>query len=1520
MPITVGSVEVDIVPNTRGIYPQLKAALVPAADRAGTDAGRIAGNRFAQAMAGSVGQGVGTAIGQQIGQQIASQISRQVSGALQQGVQTGGRRASASAGRSGEETGGAFARAMRARLEAAFRSMPRLDIRIGDTGVDAELARVRARLEALSGKRIGVDVDVAAADAQIAEIETELRRLGTYHPNVAVRADTAAALAQLAAMREEIARLNADPLRIRVETDGGFGARMRAAVASAQASLPEINVDANTDAANARVQALRAQLAALTTARVGIDIDAGAALAQLGAIRAALVEVAASDATIDVRVDAGRAAAELAALQAEADALSADRHHLRIRADTGSAMAALIALGVQLGILAGLQFGPVIAAGIGAIAASASVAAVGVGSLLAVAAPAIGGIKKALDAQKQAQDASTQATRNGAAAAAQAEQRSLQMAGAQQALAAAHRNAGQEIAAARQGVADAVQRAAERQQQAARQVAAAEQGLALAQRAARQAQLDLVAARKTAAEQLVDLNNQLTDSQLSQRDATIQVQQAQAELNRTMADRKSSDLQKAAAQLAFEQAVQHLKEQQTATVRLQAQTEQANQAGVDGSQTVLDAQDRVAAAQQEEQDRTQALADARREAAQQQLADARAVADAQAKAVSAQQQAADSISSAQRQVAAAQASAVASTDSAAAAQAKYEEALGRLSPAARGLMGSFTGLKSAFSEWSASLQPAVLPLFSRALDGIAGSLGKLSPIVLGTVDGVHELQDRFGAEMKTPFWQGFYQDLVGSVRPAVVGFGAALGNVFKGAAGIVDAFLPHMDGISSAMQRFTSRFADWGAGLKGSPTFEAFLDYVRQQGPQAGKLLGDIFRALTDIGKALAPIAGPILGFVDGLVKLVGWIARVNPGLLQAVYVIGLMTTAFGLLNAVLDANIFVLIGLGIALLVDGLIQAYQHVGWFRAAVDATWHAIAAAATWLWTTVLQPVFSAIWTGLQLVGRAAMWLWENAIRPAFGFIWEAAKILFAVVAVLVIAPLVIAFHVLADAAEWLWRSVLQPVWEGIAAGATWLWEHVLSPVLGYIADEFRALAEAGLWLWDHALKPAFDGIGRAASWLWENAIRPAFDGISAGASWLWEHALKPAFSAISDALKPVADAFGWAKDMIGKAWGELYDITKKPINFLIEMVYTNGIKAVWDKVADFVKLPHLPDGPKLLAAGGTVGNGFGPAVPMVTNRPTAIVGEGNPSYPEFVIPTDPKFRPRSLALLQAAGSKLMASGGVLSGIWDGVKGAGGAAWDFAKDGVDLLAHPGKAWDTLSKPIRDLFAKIGDSAMAKAVIGVPTQMLGGLKDRLLNFVGLGGGAGGPSGGSGVQRWSDVVLQSLAMVGQPASLLGTTLRRMNQESGGNPTIVNTTDSNWLAGTPSVGLMQVIGPTFRAYAGELASRGPFSYGTSVDPLANVYASMRYALSRYGSLSAAYDRPGGYDSGGYLPPGLSTVYNGTGRPEPVFTSQQWDAIQRGGVGERQLVVPVTYNAPMPENPQKAAMEIGRRVAGAVAL
>ncbi|MFS9604975.1 transglycosylase SLT domain-containing protein, partial [Klebsiella pneumoniae] len=120
-----------------------------------------------------------------------------------------------------------------------------------------------------------------------------------------------------------------------------------------------------------------------------------------------------------------------------------------------------------------------------------------------------------------------------------------------------------------------------------------------------------------------------------------------------------------------------------------------------------------------------------------------------------------------------------------------------------------------------------------------------------------------------------------------------------------------------------------------------------------------------------------------------------------------------------------------------------------------------------------------------------------------------------------------------------------------------------------------------------------------------------------------------------------------------------------------------------------------------------------------------------------------------------------------------------------------------------------------------------------------------SGDSVGGSGVERWRNVAIRALKMTGQySAGNLNALLNQMRTESNGNPNAINNWDINAKNGTPSKGLMQVIDPTFRAYA------MPGFNSNIFDPLSNILASIRYALSRYGSLSAAY-RGVGYANGG---------------------------------------------------------------------
>jgi len=71
-------------------------------------------------------------------------------------------------------------------------------------------------------------------------------------------------------------------------------------------------------------------------------------------------------------------------------------------------------------------------------------------------------------------------------------------------------------------------------------------------------------------------------------------------------------------------------------------------------------------------------------------------------------------------------------------------------------------------------------------------------------------------------------------------------------------------------------------------------------------------------------------------------------------------------------------------------------------------------------------------------------------------------------------------------------------------------------------------------------------------------------------------------------------------------------------------------------------------------------------------------------------------------------------------------------------------------------------------------------------------------------------------------------------------------------------------------------------------NPATQIDWGLRYIKSRYGSPSAAFaqwsDRnPHWYDTGGWLPPGLSLAMNGTGKPERIRTAGQEAALGSGG-------------------------------------
>lgn len=148
----------------------------------------------------------------------------------------------------------------------------------------------------------------------------------------------------------------------------------------------------------------------------------------------------------------------------------------------------------------------------------------------------------------------------------------------------------------------------------------------------------------------------------------------------------------------------------------------------------------------------------------------------------------------------------------------------------------------------------------------------------------------------------------------------------------------------------------------------------------------------------------------------------------------------------------------------------------------------------------------------------------------------------------------------------------------------------------------------------------------------------------------------------------------------------------------------------------------------------------------------------------------------------------------------------------------------------------------------------RQVGGMFDWIKKTLGpllspAGGGEDGPQG-TGVARWRESVVRALKANGiEPNDFrVSKILATIQRESGGDPNVQNNWDSNARAGTPSIGLMQTIGPTFNAYK----HPGHNNIRNGYD---NLLAAINYIKHRYGTSDAAFNRVAayGYANGGLV-------------------------------------------------------------------
>jgi hypothetical protein len=461
---------------------------------------------------------------------------------------------------------------------------------------------------------------------------------------------------------------------------------------------------------------------------------------------------------------------------------------------------------------------------------------------------------------------------------------------------------------------------------------------------------------------------------------------------------------------------------------------------------------------------------------------------------------------------------------------------------------------------------------------------------------------------------------------------------------------------------------------------------------------------------------------------------------------------------------------------------------------------------------------------------------------------------------------------------------------------------------------------------------FRAVAKVAGWLYTNAIKPAFGWIADRAAWVWKQDIKPQFDLLRKGLTTVGDAFKTAKDYIGEQWGKVSGLAKKPVQFIVDTIYNNGIRGVWNKVADAFGAPPLD---KFKFARGGVMPGYTPGRDVhrfvsPTGGRLELSGGEAIMRPEFTRAVGSGFVNSMNALARSRGASGVkaalapvfggnpmtptdttlryADGGIFGWIGSAankVAGAGSAAWNKIKEGAswlkDTLAGSARAGiDAVVRPLLKSFPGL-DTGFGKLLQRMPGKLIDALFGYSKKADGKGaGGVGGPKIQAALKWarsqagkpyiWGGVGPKGFDCSGFMGAIENV-IRGLKPNSRRWATGAfsgNTAPAGWVKNGASAFRVGITNAGVGHTAGTLGktnveSRG--GQGVVVGKSARGYNNPLFT-DWYGFM------PGKYDSGGYLQPGLNLAYNGTGRPEPVFTTQQANALTSGAArGPQQPVV-----------------------------
>ncbi|HFL0606050.1 TPA: transglycosylase SLT domain-containing protein [Listeria monocytogenes] len=543
-------------------------------------------------------------------------------------------------------------------------------------------------------------------------------------------------------------------------------------------------------------------------------------------------------------------------------------------------------------------------------------------------------------------------------------------------------------------------------------------------------------------------------------------------------------------------------------------------------------------------------------------------------------------------------------------------------------------------------------------------------------------------------------------------------------------------------------------------------------------------------------------------------------------------------------------------------------------------------------TAISTAFSLSWAAIQLVWFAVVeWftttIWEplkfavsavgTAISNVFSASWAAIQLVWFVVSEWftnnIWTPLQTGAQVIGEAISGFFQTAYDTVtgvWEGVAE---WFNTTVRDPIVA-VAEEISSAFETAFgWISD-VIGKAGDAADSAKDWVGGkvNGVKNFFTEIGEDTtglghrepeknatgglitqeqlSWIGEGGKK-------EFIIPVDQNVGRGKMLLGAAANALgVDMggqQSNTVNNVIQMPSSPQTSSSASTAMTTILSAESVENPELATQGAMFGNQFATALGTGINQTVISMQDWknrNINTPMMTLVSGSTVYGSGMVNQFAAGQNATATGTdgfintrvkqpfintqgqaagwgqVLVGNFrNGMTGEGNNVEQAAKDLAKRVEDAFRSELDIHSPSR-VMRKLGQFASIGVVKGLSDVDVKKYAENQAGSLAAAFSGMGAVGGN-VQEW---LMAAMMATGVPLSWLGPLGVIAQHESGGNPGAVNNWDSNAAKGTPSMGLMQTIMPTFQS------NMAP-GMGNILNPIHNAAAAINYIKSRYGNV-----------------------------------------------------------------------------------